>query len=262
MATILPQHLDFLNLPPEIRNAIYQRILLAGQPLGLHTSGNLVAAACNRPTTLLLATCKQILAEARPVFYSSNSFYTTRPTVFGHYLKATPRPLRSLQLNTIKHVVLSLSFLLDFNVTRIAELKRLKCLETLTLLEDWHSPVASRIGKYGIILDTSRCAASISNSSDADTTEGRLTVTRLEKWARDSQYTPMLEAMMLTRPHIRYEVVCHGILDYTYGSPPDPGPIGFECLDYMVTFAVSCDPEGERYVFAIQSMEENGRYLP
>ena len=57
---------SFLDLPPEIRNNIYCRVLIFERYLRPES---------NVPAIRLLETCKQIHEEASSIFYAANSFY-------------------------------------------------------------------------------------------------------------------------------------------------------------------------------------------
>ncbi|XTI88247.1 hypothetical protein V2W45_1468641 [Cenococcum geophilum] len=57
---------SFLDLPPEIRNNIYCRVLIFE---------GYVRPESNIPATRLFQTCKQIHEEASSIFYAANSFY-------------------------------------------------------------------------------------------------------------------------------------------------------------------------------------------
>ena len=253
VAVAMSQPSSFFSLPPEIRNMVYQQVLLADKPLEFHASGLLAAKEGNRPDTAIMASCKQVLAEARPVFYSINSFFIEERAVLSHHLKATPQPLRRLKLHAIKHVVLYGCDLL--NITRIAELKRLRSLETLTVFElrfhrqlpGWHDQY------YGILFDAGHHHADTSDGDSANTQGEGMVLSRVKNLVDNSCYKPTLKTMMLMRPSVKYKVIYQGPLEWNLRWP-----IGSR---FLLTFIVSWDPEGERYVFRCESIEENGRYL-
>ena len=235
------QPFEFFKLPPEIRNMTYQQVLLAGKPLSFHASGLLVADEGNRPDTAIMATCKQMLEEARTVFYSINSFVIEERAVLSHHLKATPQPLQRLKLHAIRHAVLDGCDLL--NITRIAELKRLRSLETLTVFEmRFHRQLPGWHDQYhGIIFDAGHHHADM------------LVLSRVKNLVDNLCYKPTLKTMMLMRPSVKYKVIYEGALEWNLRCP-----IGSR---FLLTFTVSWDPEGGRYVFRCESIEENGRYL-
>ena len=243
---------SFFALPPEIRNMIYQQVLLAGKPLNFHASGLLAADKGNRPDTAIMATCKQVLAEARPVFYSINSFFIKERAVLSRYLKATPQALRRLKLHAIKHVVLDGCDML--NITRIAELKRLRSLETLTVFERrFHRQLAYWDNQYhGIIFDAGYHHADTSDGDSANTQGEGMILSRVKDLVDNSCYEPTLKTMMFMRPSVKYKVIYQGGLEWDLRLP-----IGSR---FLLTFIVSWDPEGQRYVFRCESMEKNGRY--
>ncbi|KAK3717483.1 hypothetical protein LTR37_005873 [Vermiconidia calcicola] len=56
---------ELLDLPAELRNAIYRHALVPTDPIDIRTA---------RTDSSLLRTCKQIYWEARPIFFSKNDF--------------------------------------------------------------------------------------------------------------------------------------------------------------------------------------------
>ena len=235
------QPFEFFKLPAEIRNMIYQQILLARRPLEFYTSGLFTVSKGDRPDTSIMATCKQMLMEARPVFYSINSFFIGKRAVLSHHLRATPQALRRLKLYTIKHVVLDGCGML--NITRIAELERLRSLETLTISEwgfarrlpFWGSP------NHDIIFDAGRHDVHTINGGNTNIQGEGTTLSRVKNLVDKSCYKPTLKTMMLRRPNVQYQVVYKGALDWTLQRTVTP--------EYLVKFTVSWDRVSAHYVF-------------
>ena len=235
------QPFEFFKLPAEIRNMIYQQILHARRPLRFHTSGLFTVSKGNRPDTAIMATCKQMLMEARPLFYSINSFFVGKRAVLSHHLRATPQALRRFKLHTIKHVVLDGCGML--NITRIAELERLRSLETLTIpewgfarrLPFWGSP------NHDIIFDAGRHNDDAINSGNTNIQGEGTILSRVKNLVDKSCYKPTLKSMMLRRPHVQYQVVYKGALDWTLQKTVTP--------EYLVKFTVSWDHVRDHYIF-------------
>ena len=244
------QHFRFFSLPPEIRCMVYRQALLASNPLSLHASGLLKAPKRNRPNTAMMATCKQMWAEARPVLYEVNSFLVGKRAVLSHHLKATPRALRRLKCHTIKHVVLRGCNML--NITRLAELKRLRSLETLTIFEsrfDRHTSPYDYL-RYRIIFDVGSHTADAPNSDSASIQGEHINLVQLTKFLDNTYYKSTLRTMMVMRPNVKYQVVYLGAFDpWTIRSK------------YLVTFGVDWDPGAQRYVFLYEGLERDGCYL-
>ena len=253
MVIATSQRLEFFSLPAEIRNTIYQQVLQADKPLRFHASGCLAAEKSNRPDTAIMVTCKQMLAEARPVFYNVNSFFIGQRATLSHYLKATPPALRRLKCHTIRHVVLNRSFML--NVTRISELKRIRSLETLTIFEQWferHFPKCN-CPKYGIIFDAGRHAVGTFNGERISKQQEIMTLCNAKMLVENAKYTPLLKTMMFARPNVRCKVVYQGGVGWTQLWP--------NTASNLLTFMVSWDAKRERYVFQCESVKKDGRYL-
>ena len=233
VAVAKAQPFEFFNLPPEIRNMIYQQALLASKPLELRAPGLLAAEEGNRPDTAIMATCKQVQAEARPVFYSINSLVIEERAVLSHHLKATPQPLRRLKLHAIKHVVLDGCAML--NITRIAELKRLRSLETLTVFELWFPrPLTDWDDHYhGITCDAGHHHADSFDGGSVNTQGEGMILSRVKNLVENSCYKPTSKTIMLMRPRVKYKVIYQGALDWNLWQ-------------YLVTFIVSWDPKRNR----------------
>ena len=240
------QPFEFFKLPAEIRNMIYQHILHARRPLGFHTSGLFTVSMGNRPDTAIMATCKQMLMEARPLFYSINSFFVGKRAVLSHHLKATPQALRRLKLHTIKHVVLDGCGML--NITRIAELERLRSLETLTIFElRFLRPHPGWDDRYhGIIFDAGHHHADAINGGNTNIQGEGTTLSRVKNLVDKSCYKPTLKSMMLRRPHVQYQVVYKGALDWTLQKTVTP--------EYLVKFTVSWDHVRDHYIFHYEGL--------
>jgi len=63
-----PQQSPILKLPPELRNAIYRCVLISDTPIDVSERNE------NLTPCYLLATCRQIRAEASKMYYSENTF--------------------------------------------------------------------------------------------------------------------------------------------------------------------------------------------
>ncbi|KAL2354567.1 hypothetical protein BJ546DRAFT_1061580 [Cryomyces antarcticus] len=61
----------FLKLPPELRNAIYARVVVLWAPIWVHTLHTTSKQVLQPP---LSRVCKQVRAECLAVFYSCNAF--------------------------------------------------------------------------------------------------------------------------------------------------------------------------------------------
>lgn len=74
---------SLITLPGEIRNAIYEELLVHEEPIIAADENDTMPAS--KPTlrlgTALLATCRQIHSEASPCFYSSNVFLASSISV-------------------------------------------------------------------------------------------------------------------------------------------------------------------------------------
>ena len=77
-------------------------------------------------------------------------------------------------------------------------------------------------------------------------------LSRVKNLVDNSCYEPTLKTMMFIRPSVKYKIIYQGALEWHLRWP-----IGSR---FLLTFIVSWDPEGQRYVFRCESMEKNGRY--
>ena len=132
--------------------------------------------------------------------------------MLSHHLNVTPQTLRHLKLHTIKNVVLDGCGLL--NITRIAELKRLRSLETLTIFE-WG--LARRLPFWGspnpdIIFDAGRHEVDAINGDNTKIQGEGTTLSRVKNLVDNSCYKPALKTKNLMRPNGQYQVVYKGAL--------------------------------------------------
>ena len=137
-----PHVLNFLGLPAEIRNIIYDHLLLVPQPMTIGARG------CNsarllpgqhtefvKPSTSILSCSRTIRAEAMPMLYGNNTLQ-----IFVHngiqLYRASPYTDTG-KLNMIKHLVVNSQRLYTHNTmnkTRAREIKRMAGLERLTIV--------------------------------------------------------------------------------------------------------------------------------
>ena len=106
-----------LTLPPEIRNMIYEHVLLGTTTIDINRHEEL------RQRTALLRTCQQIRIEALNMFYARNSF---RVTISTEYYKHLLKWLQTVQATSIGDLLIELVFTDDDHVLHRL---RMKCLE-------------------------------------------------------------------------------------------------------------------------------------
>ncbi|KAH7086028.1 hypothetical protein BKA63DRAFT_485904 [Paraphoma chrysanthemicola] len=68
-----PQHFRFLDLPAELRNAVYKELLAVGNMV--FQSGCAASSDNQKPQLALLRACKRIHAEPEPVYLTKNLFH-------------------------------------------------------------------------------------------------------------------------------------------------------------------------------------------
>lgn len=99
--------MTFLDLAPELRNAIYELVVVTNQPIVVPKRGKPNDdVRLNEPG--ITATCHQICSECIPIFYSGDSFEAFNPSAarnwIQHLSEAKLRSLRSLRLLNIYHM--------------------------------------------------------------------------------------------------------------------------------------------------------------
>lgn len=85
--SLIGSSVGFLSLPIEIRNKIYETVLV--DRLSLWISPHSIHRTTSIPP--LLITCKTIKYEASPIFYGANSFVTDHVECFLQWLKTLGR---------------------------------------------------------------------------------------------------------------------------------------------------------------------------
>lgn len=207
---------------------------------------------------------KQTLTEALPLLYQRNSFVIRQGTALRLYLAVTSN--KAMKMYTIRHVILSQPYLL--NKTRIAEMKRLKNLENLTIVSQWFrtDAVAANYKPYSPYFDWTRIGLDYGaehrrlfevdsmvdedqsgNSTGADhhlkTKAGTLSWVR--RWINEGAGFIEVKDMIVARPRIDYEVVVHG-LKITASEQTDGSPWR---IVVSVRFNVSWNAEEQRYTY-------------
>ena len=131
--------LTFFDLPPEIRNAIYELVLCHDEPLRIlssmlnraETDDILVAMNDGQtprvPSASLLSANRQINSEATPVMYGANTFFMgplETPTFISNINSSTKH---------LRHITLQATYKPEYLSAALESLVHCENLETITL---------------------------------------------------------------------------------------------------------------------------------
>ena len=101
------KNVGFLDLPPEIRNIIYQLVFKYDEPIEvslMHSCIDYPSFGTAKTATQLLRVCRQVNGEAIPVFYGSNIFDVWNDATFHDFVNwigSSAKHLRHLKLTFI-----------------------------------------------------------------------------------------------------------------------------------------------------------------
>ncbi|KAK5696522.1 hypothetical protein LTR97_007825 [Elasticomyces elasticus] len=142
-----------LNMPPELRNRIYDLVLATGRTIivGQHHRGSTIRAftsvdgrtetLANCQSLALLRTCKQVSQEAGLMFWACKTFqvmagYTEDRPSFGlSSLHAFLHKAQRQDANIFGNIVFSLGQIINYDILGVAS--RAVVLETFRQLRAW-----------------------------------------------------------------------------------------------------------------------------